>query len=87
MHLFLFTNSAQRELVSFQNVRRVYETAINFPYITALVAAMIFVDIFCEISRIFLAKSIFAKLYMVFAFFLKSFRSVETLCMSHQLVS
>ena len=29
MHLFLFTNSAQRELV--QYVRRVYTTAISFP--------------------------------------------------------
>ena len=34
MHLFLFTNSAQRELVS---IRRVYTTAINFPCITSLV--------------------------------------------------
>ena len=35
MHLFLFTNSAQREL-QFQCVRRVYTTAINFPCITPL---------------------------------------------------
>ena len=35
MHLFLFTNSAQREL-QFQYVRREYETAINFPCITPL---------------------------------------------------
>ena len=35
MHLFLFTNSAQRELVLI-HVRRVYATAINFPCITTL---------------------------------------------------
>ena len=35
MHLFLFTNSAQRELVSI--CTRVYATAINFPCITTLV--------------------------------------------------
>ena len=35
MHLFLFTNSAQRELVSIY-VRRVYATAINFPCIITL---------------------------------------------------
>ena len=35
MHLFLFTNSAHREL-QFQYVRREYETAINFPCITTL---------------------------------------------------
>ena len=34
--LFLFINSAQRELVSICTQRRVYETAINFPYITTL---------------------------------------------------
>ena len=35
MHLFLFTNSVQREL--FQYVRRVYTTEINFPCIKPLV--------------------------------------------------
>ena len=35
MHLFLFTKSAQRELVSI--VCRVYATAINFPCITPLI--------------------------------------------------
>ena len=35
MHLFLFTNSAQRELVS-QYVRRPYTTAISFPCLTFL---------------------------------------------------
>ena len=38
MHLFLFTNSAQRELV--QYVRKVYATAINFPCIITLICAM-----------------------------------------------
>ena len=36
-HLFLFTNSAQREL---QYVRRVYASAINFPCITFLGTTM-----------------------------------------------
>ena len=36
MHLFLFTNSANRENW-FQYVRRVYATAINFPCIISLV--------------------------------------------------
>ena len=35
MHLFLFTNSAQRELV-YVYVRREYATAINFPCISEL---------------------------------------------------
>jgi len=35
MHLFLFTNSAQRELVLIY-VRRVYTTAISFPCISTL---------------------------------------------------
>ena len=35
MHLFLFTNFAQRE-PWFQNVRRVYATSINFPCIITL---------------------------------------------------
>ena len=34
-HLFLFTNSAQRELVSI--CTRAYATAVNFPYIITLV--------------------------------------------------
>jgi len=34
MHLFLFTNSAQRE--RFQYVRRVYTTSFNFPCIITL---------------------------------------------------
>ena len=38
LHLFLFTNSAQRELV--QYVRKVYATAINFPCIITLICAM-----------------------------------------------
>ena len=35
MHIFLFTYSAQRTLVSIY-IRRVYATAINFPCITSL---------------------------------------------------
>ena len=38
MHLFLFTNSVQRELVSIY-VRRVFATAINFPCIITLNSA------------------------------------------------
>ena len=47
MHLFLFTNSAQRELVLVRKkyiniyVRRVYATAINFPCIITLVSSNI----------------------------------------------
>ena len=35
MHLFLSKNSAQRELIQYK--RRVYATAINFPFIITLV--------------------------------------------------
>ena len=41
MHLFLFTNSAKRELGSI--CTRVYATAINFPCITTLLQAKIYV--------------------------------------------
>ena len=37
MHLFLFTNSAHREV---KYVRRVHATAINFPCIITLICAM-----------------------------------------------
>ena len=45
MHLFLFTNSAQRV----QYVRRVYTTAINIPCITPLVAD----QIGCQVDNLF----------------------------------
>jgi len=43
MHLFLFTNFAQRELVSIY-VHKVYATAINFPCIITLGNPRIFIE-------------------------------------------